>query len=134
MPKPIGLICIDDNPLVADALQRRITLEPDFRWLGWLSGPPRDDLLERVTTLRPDIVLLDIDLPGIDAFDLVSELNERAPEARVVMFTGFDRPDYLEQALARGAWGYISKDVSTNVLLDSLRRVARGEVALDRDG
>ena len=132
MTKPIGLICIDDNPLVADALQRRIALEKDFRWLGWLSG--REDLIERVTTLEPDIVLLDIDLPGVDAFDLVSELNERTPDARVVMFTGFDRPDYLEQALARGAWGYISKDVSTNALLESLRRVARGEVALDRDG
>jgi DNA-binding NarL/FixJ family response regulator len=131
MNKPVSLICIDDNPLVAEALQRRMELETDFLWLGWLSG--REDLIERVTTLDPDIVLLDIDLPGVDAFELVSALGERAPETRVVMFTGFDRPDYLELALARGAWGYISKDVSTGVLVESLRRVARGDVALDRN-
>ena len=131
MTKPVGLVCIDDNPLVADALARRIALEPDFAWLGWLSG--REDLVERVQSMEPDIVLLDIDLPGVDAFDLVSQLAERTPDTRVVMFTGFDRPEYLEQALARGAWGYISKDVSTQVLLDSLRRVSRGEVALDEN-
>ncbi len=131
MTKPIGLLCIDDNPLVAEALARRIKLEPDFHWLGWLAG--REDIAERVATLKPDIVLLDIDLPGVDAFELVSLLSEQSPDARVVMFTGFDRPDYQEQALARGAWGYISKDVSTGALLDSLRRVSRGEVALDED-
>jgi two-component system NarL family response regulator len=130
MTKPVGLACIDDNPLVAEALQRRIALEDDFRWIGWLSG--REDLVDRVTAMEPDILLLDIDLPGVDAFELVSELTERTPDTRVVMFTGFDRPDYLEQALARGAWGYISKDVPTNVLLESLRRVARGEVALEQ--
>ena len=131
MTKPIGLVCIDDNPLVADALARRIALEPDFAWLGWLSG--REELVARVESMNPDILLLDIDLPGVDAFDLVSQLSEHIPGTRVVMFTGFDRPEYLEQALARGAWGYISKDVSTQVLLDSLRRVARGEVALDEN-
>jgi len=128
---PIGLLCIDDNPLVAEALARRMALETDFRWLGWLSG--REDLVSRVSTMAPDIVLLDIDLPGVDAFELVSQLAERSPNSRVVMFTGFDRREYQEQALARGAWGYISKDVSTGVLLDSLRRVFRGEVVLDQD-
>jgi DNA-binding NarL/FixJ family response regulator len=131
MTKPVSLICIDDNPLVAEALERRLQLESDFRWLGWLSG--RENLVEQVSAREPDIVLLDIDLPGVDAFELVSELTERVPVTRVVMFTGFDRPDYLEQALARGAWGYISKDVSTSVLVDSLRRVARGDVVLDRN-
>jgi DNA-binding NarL/FixJ family response regulator len=131
MSKSIGLLCIDDNPLVAEALARRIALESDFRWLGWLSG--REDIAERVGALEPDIVLLDIDLPGVDAFEVVSLLSEKTPGSRVVMFTGFDRPEYQEQALARGAWGYISKDVATGSLLSSLRRVANGEVAMDDD-
>ena len=129
-----SIVCIDDNPLVADALARRLSLEKDFSWLGWLNES--DDILARLGDLAPDLVLVDIDIPGLDAFQLVEDVAQHLPSMRVVMFTGYSRPDYLEQALKRGAWGYVSKTVSTQTLLDSLRRVVRGEVVLveDEDG
>jgi len=126
-----SVVCIDDNQLVAEALERRLGLERDFSWRGWLSE--RDDILKRVTDLAPDLVLLDIDLPGLDAFELVQRLARYAPRSRVVMFSGHLRSDYLELALAAGAWGYISKSSSTHALLEALRRVARGDVVLDRE-
>ena len=124
-----SIVCIDDNSLMKDAIARRIALEKDFRWAGALGE--RDEILERLVEMAPDLVLLDIDMPGVDAFALVKSIGERLPGARVVMFTGYSRREYLEQALANGAWGYVSKSESPQTLLDALRRVLRGEVVWD---
>jgi DNA-binding NarL/FixJ family response regulator len=124
-----SIVCIDDNSLMKDAIARRIALEKDFRWAGALGE--RDEILERLVEMTPDLVLLDIDMPGVDAFALVKSIGERLPSARVVMFTGYSRREYLEQALANGAWGYVSKSESPQTLLDALRRVMRGEVVWD---
>lgn len=126
-----SIVCIDDNPLVKEAIARRIAMEKDFRWAGALGE--RDEIIERLIELSPDLVLLDIDMPGVDAFALVKTIGERLPNARVVMFTGYSHPEYLEQALANGAWGYLSKSESPKALLDALRRVIRGEVVCDED-
>lgn len=124
-----SIVCIDDNALVKEAIARRIELEKDFRWAGALGE--RDAILDRLIELDPDLVLLDIDMPGVDAFALVRAIGERLPDIRVVMFTGYSNPEYLEQALANGAWGYLSKSESTQTLLDALRRVRAGEVVYD---
>lgn len=126
-----SIVCIDDNPLVAEALARRLSLEPDFDWLGSLTES--DDILGRLTELAPDLVLVDIDIPGLDAFALVEQISERLPNVRAVMFTGHARSDYLEQAFSRGAWGYISKSASAHTLIEALRRVVQGEVVLLED-
>lgn len=126
-----SIVCIDDNSLVKDAIARRLEMERDFRWVGALGE--RDEILDRVVELAPDLVLLDIDMPGVDAFALVKAIGERLPSARVVMFTGYSSPEYLEQALANGAWGYLSKSESSRSLLDALRRVLRGEVVCDEE-
>lgn len=124
-----SIVCIDDNALMKEAIARRIELEKDFRWAGALGE--RDEILERLLEMMPDLVLLDIDMPGVDAFELVKTIGDYLPNSRVVMFTGYSRPDYLEQALANGAWGYVSKSESPQALLDALRRVMRGEVVWD---
>ncbi len=129
VPRAASIVCIDDNALVKDAIARRIAMERDFRWAGALGE--RDDILGRLLELAPDLVLLDIDMPGVDAFALVRVIGERLPASRVVMFTGYSHPEYLEQALANGAWGYLSKSEPPQILLDALRRVLRGEVVFD---
>lgn len=123
-----AVVVVDDNPLVVDALSRRIALEPDLTMLGALSE--HDDILSRLAELRPDVVLLDIDIPGVDGFELVRQLGRDVPGVRVVMFTGHARKDYFEQALASGAWGFVLKSAPTQYLLDAVRRVARGEVVI----
>lgn len=123
-----GVVVVDDNPLVVDALRRRIALERDLTMLGSLNE--RDDIVARVADLHPDVVLLDIDIPGVDGFEVVRRLGREQPEVRVVMFTGHARKDYFEQALASGAWGFVLKSSPTQHLLDAVRRVSRGEVVI----
>ena len=85
----LGWLADSDNPLVADALARRLSLESDFRWLGWLNGS--DDILARLGELTPDLILVDIDIPGLDAFQLVEDVCREFPTVRAVMFTGYSR-------------------------------------------
>jgi two-component system response regulator DesR len=123
-----AVVVVDDNPLVVDALRRRIALESDLTMLGALNE--RDDIVSRLADLQPDVVLLDIDIPGVDGFELVRQLGREQPGVRVVMFTGHARKDYFEQALASGAWGFVLKSAPTQFLLDAVRRVSRGEVVI----
>lgn len=124
-----GVVVVDDNPLVVDALRRRIALEGDISMLGALNE--RDDIVRRISELQPDVVLLDIDIPGVDGFEVVRRLGREQPAVRVVMFTGHARKDYFEQALASGAWGFVLKSAPTGFLLDAVRRVSRGEVVIN---
>ena len=126
--KVAGVVVVDDNPLVVDALRRRIALEGDLTMLGALTE--RDDIVSRLAELQPDVVLLDIDIPGVDGFEVVRRLGREQPDVRVVMFTGHARKDYFEQALASGAWGFVLKSAPTQHLLDAVRRVSRGEVVI----
>ncbi len=124
-----GVVVVDDNQLVVDALRRRIALEGDISMLGALNE--RDDIVRRISELQPDVVLLDIDIPGVDGFEVVRRLGREQPAVRVVMFTGHARKDYFEQALASGAWGFVLKSAPTGFLLDAVRRVSRGEVVIN---
>ncbi len=121
-----SIVCVDDNQLVGEAMERRFSLEPDFEWLGWLSEA--DGIFEQLSALNPDLVLLDVDVPGLDAFDLVATLARQTPSIRVVMFSGYQHPDFQEQALANGAWGFISKGTTPKEMVHALRRVAAGQV------
>lgn len=123
------LVCIDDNQLVGEAMERRFTMEPDFEWLGWLNEP--EGILDQLTKLRPELVLLDVDVPGLDSFELVSSIAQKLPSMRVVMFSGYLRPEFQERALASGAWGFISKGATPKDVVHALRRVAAGHVVGD---
>lgn len=128
LQRSAAVVVVDDNPLVVEALRRRIALESDLTMLGSLNE--RDDIMLRLAELRPDVVLLDIDIPGVDGFELVRQLGREQPGVRVVMFTGHAKKDYFEQALASGAWGFVLKSAPTQFLLDAVRRVSRGEVVI----
>src|ERR1044071_1460725 len=116
--RPVRVMCVDDNRHVAEAVELRIRFEPGIEWVGWVSAT--DTLSARVGRDRPDVILLDIDMPGRDAFDLLRELAEHSPSARTIMFSGYVRSDYIERALDAGAWGYVSKNDSTQDFLDAI--------------
>jgi DNA-binding NarL/FixJ family response regulator len=82
--------------------------------------------------LRPDILLLDIDLPGMNGIQLVQELAPRLPNTKIVMLTVSSSERDLLDAVARGAAGYLTKDLSPEALLRTLRGVQRGELAMSR--
>lgn len=129
--KPIRILCVDDNNLVAEAVERRIALEPQLEWAGW--APTTEGILQYVDREKPDVVLFDIDMPGRDSFDVVRELAASRPEARVIMFSGYVRSDYIDRAIESGAWGYVSKNASIDEVVAAVEQVARGDFALTQE-
>jgi DNA-binding NarL/FixJ family response regulator len=127
-PVAIRVLCVDDNQMVAEALQRRIQLESRFEWVGWMPGA--EGLLEEVRKTRPHVMLIDIDMPGRDTFEVVHELAQVVPDARAMMFSGYVRGDYIDRAIEAGAWGYVSKNASIDEVLAAIEQVARGEFAM----
>lgn len=121
------VLCVDDNPHVAEALRVKLARSLDILWQGWLSSA--DELVHTAERLNPTIVLLDVDMPGKDPFVAVSELADRCPTAKVVIFSGHVRRELIDRALESGAWGYVSKNDDEGDLLKVIRAVADGEVA-----
>lgn len=126
-----GVLCVDDNEQVAEAVRVKLGRAEGFRWIGWLATA--DALMEWVGREPPSAVVLDIDLPGRSPFAAVAELAESHPDVRVVMFSGHVGYELIERALEAGAWGYVSKNDGEDALIAALRRVASGDIALSRE-
>jgi DNA-binding NarL/FixJ family response regulator len=127
----IRVLCVDDNDLVARSLSRRVGQEPGLEWLGVVTET--DDIVQRVTEMAPDVVLMDIDMPGVDTFAIVEELASTHPTARVVMFSGHIDANYIQRALDSSAWGYLSKHDDVNNLISGIKLVGGGEIVFSRD-
>jgi two-component system, NarL family, response regulator DesR len=128
MPPRVRVLCIDDNRLMARAMERRLAFENRIEWVGWVEDAAHASEVVRKTS--PHVILLDIDLPGWDAFVLLRQLVAMAPETKVVMFSGHVRAEYLDRAVDAGAWGYLSKNESMNEIIEAIGRVAAGEFVL----
>jgi len=127
---PFSVMCIDDNVLLIDALERRFAIEPGFTGLH-----RADDLADSVETAvrtEPTVVLLDIDLPGgIDSMKILDQLVERVPATRVLVFTGFPSGDLVRRTMSRGAWGFVSKGTTAERLIDAVKRVVHGQAVIE---
>lgn len=127
----MGVLCVDDNEHVADALRTKLSRTQDFEWRGWL--PDATGLVQRVRAECPSAVLLDLDMPGPDPFAALAELVRQCPEVRAVVFSGLVKKDLIERAIEAGAWGYVAKSDGEEALIEALRRVMVGEVALSKE-
>ncbi|MBN2554821.1 MAG: response regulator transcription factor [Anaerolineales bacterium] len=125
----IRVLIADDHSVVSDGLTLGLEKQDDFEVLG----STRSGLatLQKVRELRPDLLLLDLNMPDLDGFHVLSELGRTTYKPFVLVLTSYHNPDYLIRAMALGADGYLSKDVDLATLIDALRRVARGEKAID---
>lgn len=122
----IGVLCVEDNPHVAEALRVMFGRTARFEWKGWL--PSADALLETAQREKPGLVLLDLDMPGADPLEAAERMLGALPEIRVVIFSGHVRADHVERALRAGAWGYASKNDGEIELLRVLGAVWDGHV------
>lgn len=125
---PILVLCVDDNPLVADAIATRLTLAGGFRWVGHLVSA--EGVAQAVAMQRPDVILMDLDMPGTDPFDVIRSLAATHPEARVLILSGHVRSELIDRAIEAGAWGYVSKSDGVDTLVSAIQRVAAGEFVL----
>lgn len=127
---PFSVMCIDDNVLLVDALERRLNLEPGFTGLHRVED--LSSVVEEVARLRPSVVLLDVDLPGgLDALSILDQLVERMPESRVLVFTGYPSGDLVRRSMTRGAWGFVSKGTTSETLISAIRRVVAGQAVIE---
>lgn len=124
----IRILCVDDNDEVAEALRIRLGLESDIRWLGRLDRA--DGLYEAVQRLAPDVILLDIDMPGKSPFRALKELSSHEGDTRVIMLSALVDVELIDRAVEAGAWGYLSKGAATSTIAETVRRVAAGEFVL----
>jgi two-component system, NarL family, response regulator NreC len=123
----IRCVIADDNELVRYGVRRLLEDAPDFA----VVAEAGDAALALKLTIehRPDLVLLDIGMPGMSSFEAAKLIEEHCPGARIVYLTIHEDKEYVRQAMQSGARGYLLKDTPTSLLLRALRDVGRGERA-----
>jgi two-component system response regulator DesR len=121
----IRLLLADDQNLVRSALAALLSLEADFEVVAEVGRG--DEVVPAVKEHRPDVALLDIEMPGLDGLAAAAALAHEAPQCRVLILTTFGRAGYLRRAMEAGALGFIVKDAPAAQLADAVRRVAAGE-------
>lgn len=124
----ISLFMVDDNTLAAQAMERFLTISGKFRWLGWSPDPVA--AVAQIVQAQPDVVLLDVEIPGSDCFVTLRALTAECPSTRVVMFSGHAQSALIDRAFQDGAAGYIVKDDPTPMIAQLLTDAARGECVL----
>ncbi|BCB84983.1 response regulator [Phytohabitans suffuscus] len=124
----IRLLIVDDHPIVRDGLRGAFTGHADFEVVGEAGNGA--DAVARAEVLRPDVVLMDLRMPGVDGVAATQRLRERLPEVRVLVLTTFDTDSDVLPAIEAGATGYLLKDAPVEELLRAVRAAARGEAVL----
>jgi two-component system, NarL family, response regulator DesR len=125
----IRILLADDQHLVRGALAALLSLEDDMTVVGEVARG--DEVVAKVRDLRPDVVLLDVEMPGLDGLAAAAAINAVAPATRVLIVTTFGRPGYLRRAMEAGATGFIVKDAPADQLADAVRQVAAGRRIVD---
>ncbi|NIH80688.1 response regulator transcription factor [Amycolatopsis viridis] len=125
----IRLLLADDQELIRQALGVLLDLEPDFEVVA--SVGRGDEVTAAALEHRPDVALLDIDMPGLDGLAAAAVLTAQVPDCRVVILTTFGRTGYLRRAMEAGAVGFVVKDAPADALADAIRRVMAGERVVD---
>jgi two-component system response regulator DesR len=125
----IRLLLADDQELIRSALAVMLALEDDFEVVATVGRG--DEVVAAARAHRPDIALLDIEMPGIDGLAAAGALAHEVPECRSLILTTFGRPGYLRRAMESGAFGFVVKDAPPEQLAHAIRRVAAGERVVD---
>ncbi len=125
--KRIRCVLADDHALLREGVRRLLEEAPDFSVVG--EAADASEALKQVIEHRPDIVLLDITMPGMSSFEAARLIEEHCTDTRIVFLTMHEDQEYLTQALRSGASGYLLKDTPAPHLLQALRNVHAGERA-----
>lgn len=125
----IRLLIIDDHEMVREGLKAMLSAEPDFDIVG--DAANAEQAFALIERLRPDIILLDVRLPGTSGIEVCRTVTDRYPETSVIILTTFTDESLVEQCIKAGARGFIVKDIERFDLKRSIRAVARGEAAID---
>lgn len=124
MSEPICILLVDDQKLIREGIRILLEMEPDLQVVG--EAGDGEAALAAYAAHQPDVVLMDVRMPGVDGVEATWRLIERWPQARVIILTTFDDDEYVFEGLRAGALGYLLKDVSGHELAEAVRTVAGG--------
>ena len=125
----IRLLLADDQALVRGALATLLDLEPDMSVVAEVGRG--DEVVAAAREAKPDVALLNVEMPGVDGIQATRELRAALPDVKVVIVTTFGRPGFLRRALIAGANGFVVKDTPARQLADAVRRVHSGLRVVD---
>ncbi|MCX5225919.1 response regulator transcription factor [Streptomyces sp. NPDC006553] len=125
----IRLLLAEDQGMMRGALALLLGMEHDMEVVAQVGRG--DEIVDAALLARPDVALLDIELPGRSGLDAAADLRTQAPDCRVLILTTFGRPGYLRRAMEAGAAGFLVKDGPVEELAESIRQVLRGETVID---
>jgi DNA-binding NarL/FixJ family response regulator len=129
MPDEITALIVDDHEVVREGLRLSLSRAPHIRVVGEASdGASAVELAER---RRPDVVIMDVRMPGLDGLEATKLLTERMPSAKVLIFTAYSERSLLGRGLESGAKGYILKEAPHQTLVRAIEKVAQGEGYVD---
>jgi DNA-binding NarL/FixJ family response regulator len=121
-------LIVDDHPVVRDGLSGMFSSAPEVQVVG--EAGDGGEAIRLAATLRPDVILMDLRMPGMDGVAAITELTNRGDPARVLVLTTYDTDGYVLSAIEAGATGYLLKDAPRDELLRAVRAAARGEAVL----
>jgi NarL family two-component system response regulator YdfI len=126
MTQPLSLLIVDDHQLVRWGIRTFLTTQPDISVLG--EAASGEEALQLAAELQPQVVLMDLRMPGMGGVEAIRQIHQRWPEMAVVVLTTYNEDDLMIQGLQAGACGYLLKDCSLETLVQAIRTAARGEM------
>jgi two-component system response regulator DesR len=128
---PIRVLLAEDQAMIREALAALLSFEEDIEVVAQVGRG--DEVAAAAVAARPDVALLDIEMPGMDGLAAAAALRRTSPETRIVILTTFGRPGYLRRAMESGVSGFIVKDSPADKLAQTIRQVIAGQKVIDPD-
>jgi DNA-binding NarL/FixJ family response regulator len=125
---PVRIVVADDQQIVRDGFAALLASQPDFTVVGTASDG--EEATRACRRLRPDVILMDVRMPGTDGIEATRQLAAESDRPRVLILTTFDLDEYVYDALCAGASGFLLKDVTAERLFDAVRIIAAGDALL----
>jgi DNA-binding NarL/FixJ family response regulator len=121
----ITIVLVDDHKIVRQDIKGLLEDEPDFKVIGGAANGTEG--IELLGSLKPDILISDLMMDGLNGIDVTREVRKRSPETKTIILSMYDDPGYINRALQEGARGYVLKGSGIDELVTAIRRVVSGD-------
>jgi DNA-binding NarL/FixJ family response regulator len=121
----IKILIVDDHPVVREGIGSMLKREADFKIVGEATNG--SEAVEKARSLAPDVVLMDLRMPGMDGVEAITRIREEKPEIKFIILTTYSDDEYIFKGIAAGARAYLLKDAPRDELFKAIRAVSRGE-------
>jgi two-component system, NarL family, invasion response regulator UvrY len=127
----IRILIVDDHPIIRDGLRSGLAQDSGLTVVGEAGNA--DEAMSKTLEVKPDVILLDISLPGKNGFELLKQLHTEMPEVRVLVVSTYSEKQYAVRCLKSGAWGYLTKNSGSAELIEAIHTVMLGHKYVGRE-